>query len=103
MKTEGIYEIRSVFSPRDLPISRMRVEFVCEHCNYRRLMMQGKTPNRSVTIELNPEGYLLNCEYLHPDGEGARPAINGAPFPERGRCPKCHIDSVLPFSISTIC
>lgn len=81
----------------------MRVEFVCEHCNYRRLMMQGKTPNRSVTIELNPEGYLLSCEYLHPDGVGARPAVNGARSRSAGVALNANLDSVLPFSISTIC
>jgi hypothetical protein len=73
MKTEGTYEIRAA-GDDGRPVSRMRIEYICERCGYRRLMILGQAPHRSVSIELSSDGFLLSVQYLHPDGAGARPA-----------------------------
>lgn len=66
-------------------------------------MMRGGTPHRTVTIELSPQGHLLSCEYLHPDGVGPRPDIPAEPFPGRARCPDCHRDSLFLETVATMC
>jgi hypothetical protein len=70
-------------------VSRMRIEYLCESCGYRRVMSLGQAPHRSVAIELGSDGFLLSVEYLHPDGLGARPARNKELFPQAARCPNC--------------
>lgn len=103
LKTEGTYEIHATSPSRDRPISRMFLFYVCSHCGYKRSLMKGGTPHRTVTVELSPEGYLLSCEYLHPDGVGTRPEAPAEPFPARARCPDCLHDSLLPETIATMC
>ena len=88
MKTEGTYDIRAV-GPDGRPTWRMRIEYLCESCGYRRVMNLGHAPHRSVSIELSSDGFLLSVEYLHPDGVGARPARNAELFPQVARCPDC--------------
>jgi hypothetical protein len=101
MKTEGTYEIRAALSIRDQPTSRMRVEYLCESCGFRRLMMRGQTPHRSVAIELAPDGFLLSVEYLHPDGVGPRPTRDAEVFPQTARCPDCLTTTVKVGAVAT--
>jgi hypothetical protein len=61
MKTEGTYEIRAA-GPDGRPVSRMRIEYLCESCGYRRVMSLGQAPHRSVSIELGSDGFLLSVE-----------------------------------------
>jgi hypothetical protein len=88
MKTEGTYEIRAA-GPDGRPVSRMRIEYLCESCGYRRVMSLGQAPHRSVAIELATDGFLLSVEYLHPDGVGPRPARDAEVLPQIARCPDC--------------
>lgn len=101
MKSQGTYEIRR---PTDgSPVSRMSVEYVCEDCGDRRLLMRGGTPHRTVSIELSPEGYLLSMEYLHPNNLGVQPDSSLPIFPPRARCSECHHDAMFPGAITTYC
>lgn len=100
MKTEGTYEIRAA-GPDGRPVSRMRIEYLCEDCGYRRVMMLGQAPHRSVSIELNADGFLLSVEYGHPDGIGPRPARDAGLFPQVARCPDCLTTTVKVGCIAT--
>lgn len=100
VKAEGTFLIPvESFSP-DAPISRMRIDYGCESCDYSRQLMRGHTLSRSVTIELSPMGHLLSVEYLHPGGKGERPPPGLSPFPETALCPQC--DGVLRRSVIAI-
>ncbi len=90
IKTEGTFQIPVESFSHDSPISRMRIDYECYDCGYRRHLMRGGTLSRSVTIELSSEGYLLSVEYLHPGGKGDHPPSGLMPFPITAGCPACH-------------
>lgn len=102
-KNSGTFEITVALSHVDLPIERMKVDYVCDHCGHLHQLSRGGTPRRTVTIEVSDDGFLVSAEYLHPGSATGSKLLRESPLPPTATCPECRHGSMVPQSFATYC
>lgn len=100
---DGTFHITAALSDADLPITRMTVCYKCNNCVYHHSFIRGGTPRRTVTIELNAEGFLSSVEYLHPNNPNDRRLLAENPVPDSASCPSCRLGIMVPKSYGVVC